>query len=166
MLLGAIITIIITWSKPSDICNEFFNGMGKSYANVVGIIITATVFVTGLKACGAIDAVIEFLKNEQDYVKFGGTFIPFLMAVVTGSGDAPAIAFNESITIHADKLGFDQIKLGTAVTIAGVLGRVMSPIMAANIIVAGIARTNTIEIVKRTMLGSIVSLFAIAFFML
>lgn len=166
MLLGAIIAIIVTWSKPSDICKEFFNGMGSSYANVVGIIIAATVFVAGLKACGAVDAVIEWLKNEQDYVRFGGTFIPFLMAVVTGSGDAPAIAFNESITIHADKLGFDQATLGTAVTIAGVLGRVMSPIMAANIIVAGIAGTTTIEVVKRTFLGSIISLFVIAFVIL
>ncbi|MBK1963450.1 C4-dicarboxylate ABC transporter [Campylobacter novaezeelandiae] len=166
MLLGAILAIIVTMSKPSEICKEFFSGMGSSYANVVGIIIAASVFVAGLKACGAIDAVIEFLKNEQHYVSIGGTFIPFLMAIVTGSGDAPTIAFNESITIHAAALGFDQVELGTAVTIAGVLGRVMSPILAANIIVAAIAGTNTIEIVKRTALGSIVSLFVIAFIML
>lgn len=166
MLLGAIIAIIATWSKPSDICKEFFGGMGSSYANVVGIVISATVFVAGLKACGAVDAVIEWLKNDQDYVRFGGTFIPFLMAIVTGSGDAPAIAFNESITIRADELGFDKAKLGMAVTIAGVLGRVMSPIMAANIIVAAMAGTNTMEIVKRTILGSVISLLVIAFVML
>lgn len=166
MLLGAILAMVVTMSSPSKICQEFFNGMGSSYANVVGIIVAASVFAAGLKACGAIDAVIEILKNEQHYVRFGGTFIPFLMAMVTGSGDAPTMAFNQSITIHAQALGFDQVALGMVATVAGVLGRVVSPIMAASIIVAGIAGVNTIEIVKRTALGSIISLIVIAFIML
>lgn len=166
MLLGAILAMVVTMSSPSKICQEFFNGMGSSYANVVGIIVAASVFAAGLEACGATKAVIEFLKNEQHYVRFGGTFIPFLMAMVTGSGDAPTMAFNQSITIRAKDLGFDQVALGMVATVAGVLGRVVSPIMAASIIVVGIAGINTIEIVKRTALGSIISLLEIAFIML
>lgn len=166
MLLGAIIAIVATKSRPDKVCKEFFSGMGSSYANIIGIIIAALVFVSGLKACGVIDFVIEWLKMQQHYVRFGGTFIPFMMAAVTGSGDAAAMAFNGAITVHAQSLGFDQAKLGAAVAISAVIGRYMSPILGACILVAALAGTNTFEIVKRTALGAIVSVIVIAFVLL
>ncbi|EGK7514557.1 anaerobic C4-dicarboxylate transporter DcuC [Campylobacter lari] len=166
MLLGAIIALVVTMSKPDSIFKEFFNGMGKSYAEIIGIIIAASVFVAGLKACGVIDIIIEWLKNEQHYVRFGGTFIPFLMAMVTGSGDAAAMAFNKAVTIHAQDLGFDQVKLGTAVAMSAVLGRYLSPILGACIIVSAIAGVSPLEIVKRTALGCVVSVVVIAFVLL
>lgn len=166
MLLGAIIAIVVTWSKPDTISKEFFNGMGKSYAEIIGIIIAASVFVAGLKACGVIDIIIEWLKNEQHYVRFGGTFIPFLMAMITGSGDAAAMAFNKAVTIHAQDLGFDQVKLGTAVAMSAVLGRYLSPILGACIIVSAIAGVSPLEIVKRTALGCVISVVVIAFVLL
>lgn len=109
MLLGAIVTIVITMTNPQKITKEFFKGMGSAYADIMGIIIAAGVFVAGLSACGAIDFVIEWLKGEQGYVKFGGTFVPFFMGVVTGSGDAAAMAFNTAVTVHADQLGLRKI---------------------------------------------------------
>ncbi|WP_069632129.1 C4-dicarboxylate transporter DcuC [Campylobacter pinnipediorum] len=166
MLLGAIVTIIVTLTNPQKITKEFFNGMGSAYADVMGIIISAGVFVAGLKACGAIDLVIEFLKAEQGYVKFGGTFIPFLMGVVTGSGDAATFAFNQAVTVHAADLGMDQASLGMAAAIAGSLGRSASPIAGACIVCAGIAGVNPIGIAKRTFLGMFLSVVVIAFFIL
>ncbi|MCI6989603.1 MAG: C4-dicarboxylate transporter DcuC [Campylobacter sp.] len=166
MLIGAIVAIAVTLTNPQTITKEFFNGMGSAYANVIGIIIAAGVFVAGLGACGAIDAIIDFLKNEQSYVKFGGTFIPFLMAVVTGSGDAAAFAFNEAVTSQAIHLGFAQDKLGMAVAISGALGRSMSPIAGACIVCAGLAKVSPIQIAKRTAIGMIFSVLAIAFFIL
>ncbi|ASM37446.1 C4-dicarboxylate transporter DcuC [Campylobacter sputorum] len=166
MILGAIISIFATWTDPQKITKEFFNGMGSAYAEIMGIIIAAGVFVAGLKACGAIDWVIEFLKHEQTYVKFGGTFIPFIMGVVTGSGDAATMAFNTAITVHAADLGFAQDKLGMAAEIAGSLGRSASPIAGACIVCAGIAMANPVELAKRTFLGMFISTVVIAFFIL
>ena len=123
MILGAIIAIFITWTSPEKITKEFFNGMGSAYAEVMGIIIAAGVFVAGLKACGAIDAVTEWLKHSQEFVRYGGTFVPYLMGTVTGSGDAATMAFNQAITVHAADLGFAQDKLGMAAAISGALGR-------------------------------------------
>ena len=37
MLIGAIYGIIVTRISPVKITEEFFNGMGNSYANVLGI---------------------------------------------------------------------------------------------------------------------------------
>ncbi|MFQ6342520.1 C4-dicarboxylate transporter DcuC [Campylobacter sp. VTCC 70190] len=166
MVLGAIIAVVITLTKPDKICKEFFNGMGKSYAEIIGIIIAASVFVAGLKACGVIDLVIEWLKNEQSYVSIGGTFIPFIMAMITGSGDAAALAFNSAVTIHAQDLGFDQAKLGTAVAMSAVLGRYLSPILGACILVSAMAGVSPLEVVKRTALGGLVGVIVIAFVLL
>ncbi|WP_298788981.1 C4-dicarboxylate transporter DcuC [uncultured Campylobacter sp.] len=166
MLLGAIVTIVITMTNPQKITKEFFKGMGSAYADIMGIIIAAGVFVAGLSACGAIDFVIEWLKNEQGYVKFGGTFVPFFMGVVTGSGDAAAMAFNTAVTVHADALGFEQDKLGMAVAISGALGRSASPIAGACIVCAGLAMVSPIQIAKRTALGMFLSVCVIAFFIL
>nr|WP_315047340.1 C4-dicarboxylate transporter DcuC [uncultured Campylobacter sp.] len=166
MLLGAIVTIVITMTNPQKITKEFFKGMGSAYADIMGIIIAAGVFVAGLSACGAIDFVIEWLKGEQGYVKFGGTFVPFFMGVVTGSGDAAAMAFNTAVTVHADALGFEQDKLGMAVAISGALGRSASPIAGACIVCAGLAMVSPIQIAKRTALGMFLSVCVIAFFIL
>ena len=166
MLLGAILTIAVTLTDPQKITKEFFKGMGSAYAEIIGIIIAAGVFVAGLSACGAIDFVIEWLKNEQGYVKFGGTFVPFFMGVVTGSGDAAAMAFNTAVTVHADALGFEQDKLGMAVAISGALGRSASPIAGACIVCAGLAMVSPIQIAKRTALGMFLSVCIIAFFIL
>ena len=166
MLLGAILTIAVTLTDPQKITKEFFKGMGSAYADIIGIIIAAGVFVAGLSACGAIDFVIEWLKGEQGYVKFGGTFVPFFMGVVTGSGDAASMAFNTAVTVHADALGFEQDKLGMAVAISGALGRSASPIAGACIVCAGLAMVNPIQIAKRTALGMFLSVCVIAFVIL
>ena len=166
MLLGAILTIAVTLTDPQKITKEFFKGMGSAYAEIIGIIIAAGVFVAGLSACGAIDFVIEWLKNEQGYVKFGGTFVPFFMGVVTGSGDAASMAFNTAVTVHADALGFEQDKLGMAVAISGALGRSASPIAGACIVCAGLAMVSPIQIAKRTALGMFISVCVIAFVIL
>ena len=166
MLLGAILTITVTLTDPQKITKEFFKGMGSAYAEIIGIIIAAGVFVAGLSACGAIDFVIEWLKGEQGYVKFGGTLVPFFMGVVTGSGDAASMAFNTAVTVHADALGFEQDKLGMAVAISGALGRSASPIAGACIVCAGLAMVSPIQIAKRTALGMFISVCVIAFVIL
>ena len=166
MILGAIIAVFITWTSPEKITKEFFNGMGSAYAEVMGIIIAAGVFVAGLKACGAIDAVTEWLKHSQEFVRYGGTFVPYLMGTVTGSGDAATMAFNQAITVHAADLGFAQDKLGMAAAISGALGRSSSPIAGAAIVCAGLAMVSPVEIAKRTAPAMAIAVCVIAFFML
>lgn len=166
MIIGAVLAIIVTLTSPEKITKEFFTGMGSAYAEVMGIIIAAGVFVEGLKACGAIEVMIDWLKTEQHFVRFGGTFLPFIMGVVTGSGDAAAMAFNQAVTIHAQDLGFDQAKLGMAAAISGALGRTASPIAGAAIVCAGLAMVNPVQIAKRTALGMVISVLAIAFIIL
>lgn len=166
MLIGAIYSILVTRKSPVKITEEFFNGMGNSYANVLGIIIAASVFVAGLKSTGAIDSAIEFLKHSNEFVRWGATIGPFLMGVITGSGDAAAIAFNTAVTPHAVELGYTHVNLGMGAAIAGAIGRTASPIAGVTIVCAGLAMVNPIEMVKRTAPGMILAVLFLALFML
>lgn len=166
MLIGAIYGLIVTRISPAKITNEFFNGMGSAYANVLGIIIAAGVFVAGLKATGAIDTAIEFLKHSNEFVRWGATIGPFLMGLVTGSGDAAAIAFNTAVTPHAAELGYTHVNLGMAAAIAGAIGRTASPIAGVVIVCAGIAGVNPVEMIKRTAPGMVLATLFLALFML
>ena len=159
MLIGAIYSIIVTRVSPVKITEEFFNGMGNSYANVLGIIIAASVFVAGLNAT-------EFLKHSNEYVRWGATIGPFLMGFITGSGDAAAIAFNTAVTPHAAELGYTQVNLGMGAAIAGALGRTASPIAGVAIVCAGLTMVSPVEIIKRTAPGMIFALLFLALFML
>ncbi|HGO5856402.1 TPA: C4-dicarboxylate transporter DcuC [Mannheimia haemolytica] len=166
MLIGAIYGLLVTRTSPAKITNEFFNGMGNAYANVLGIIIAAGVFVAGLKATGAIDSAIEFLKHSNEFVRWGATIGPFLMGLVTGSGDAAAIAFNTAVTPHAAELGYTHVNLGMAAAITGAIGRTASPIAGVVIVCAGIAGVNPVEMIKRTAPGMVLATLFLALFML
>ena len=75
--------------------------MGNGYGEVLGIIIAAGVFAAGLKASGLIAVFIEVLRGSNEIARWGGSLGPFVMGVITGSGDAAAFAFNEAVTPHA-----------------------------------------------------------------
>ncbi|MGG4610291.1 C4-dicarboxylate transporter DcuC [Providencia sp. Me31A] len=166
MLIGAIYALIITRTNPSTITKEFFKGMGNAYGDVLGIIIAAAVFSAGLKASGVIDSFIGFLIHSPEFARWGGTLGPFLMGMITGSGDAAAFAFNETVTPFAQKFGYEIPDLGMASAISGALGRTMSPLAGATIVCAGLANINPMEIAKRTAPGMIVGVIFIALIML
>jgi len=158
MLIGAFIAVIVTRTSPSEVSKKFFDGMGGAYANILGIIITATVFVSGLKALGAVDAFIQILINNPSLAGIGATVGPFLLAIVVGSGDAAAFAFNEVVTPHAESLGMSIENMGSLAALSGAIGRTMSPLAGAAIVCAGFAKVSTIDVVKRTSLGMILAL--------
>ena len=165
MLVGAIYAVAVTRTNPAEVSKKFFEGMGKGYANILGIIIAAGVFAAGLRAAGVIDLMIQGLTNANEWARIGGSFGPYAMGVITGSGDAAAFAFNEAVTSHAAEFGMTIPSLGYLATIAGSFGRLSSPLCGGIILVAGIARVNPIDIVKRTFPVMLVMLVASYFFM-
>jgi C4-dicarboxylate transporter, DcuC family len=149
MIVGTILGMVVTLSNPGKIVTKFFDGMGHAYGFVFGIIIAAGAFIGGLEAAGVIKSLIETLKAAQHAVPLAGTFGPFLLAVLSGSGDAATLAFNNAVTPHAAQFGIGPINLGNLASIGGALGRSMSPVAAGCIIAAGFAGVNPFEIAKR-----------------
>ena len=162
MVLGAVLTLIITRVNPQDFSKSFFNGMGKGYGNILGIIIAASVFAQGLRSAGLIDTFIAVLRESNDIARWGGSLGPWFLGTITGSGDAATFAFNEAVTPHAASFGMDVPHLGALAFLAGALGRTSSPIAGAMVIVAGIAMANPIEVAKRTIVPCFISTVVLA----
>lgn len=158
MLFGAILGIAVTRTSPTACTKDFFRGMGDAYASVMGIIIAAGVFVAGMKAVGLVDALIVSLKGATDMAKYAAAFGPFLLAIITGSGDAATLAFNAAVTPHAEQFGMGITQMGSLATLGGCLGRTMSPLAGAAIVCAGLAGVNPLEIAKRNAPGMIIAI--------
>ncbi|HIU83767.1 MAG TPA: C4-dicarboxylate transporter DcuC [Candidatus Aphodousia gallistercoris] len=165
MLIGVTYTMIVTRVNPQDAFRSFFDGAGKGYGNVLGIIIAAGVFACGLRETGVVDALIEALKSAGDYARVGGALGTFTMAVLMGSGDAATFAFNEAVTPHAAQLGMTISDLGNTVMCAAQLGRTASPIAGVVILLSGMARVSPIDLVKRTGIPMIVAWFVLILFL-
>lgn len=165
MLIGTAYALVITRSNPAEVTKKFFDGMGKGYGNILGIIIAAGVFAAGLKAAGVVDMLVEALTSANHLARIGGAFGPYLMGVLTGSGDAAAFAFNEAVTPNAAKFGLQIADLGWLAVICSSFGRLSSPLAGGVILVAGMAGVNPMEIVKRSAPVMLCVLFA-AYFLL
>ena len=163
MLLGAVYALAVTRTNPEELTRRFFDGMGKGYANILGIIIAAGVFAAGLRAAGVIDAFINFLTGAQEIARLGGSIGPFALALMTGSGDAATFAFNEAVTPHAAEFGMTIDGLGYLAAMAGNFGRLSSPLAGGMILIAGVAGVNPMEVVKRTAPAMLVGLVTLYF---
>ena len=166
MLIGAIIAIAVTRTNPQDVSKAFFDGMGSAYGQIMGIIIAAAVFVSGMEAIGIVEAFINMLVNTESVVNIAATFGPFLLGVISGSGDAAAFAFNEAVTPHAQMFGLEIINMGSIAALGGALGRTMSPIAGAAIVCASIAGVSPMELAKRNAPGMIIAAVVVMFVLL
>lgn len=158
MLIGALLSLAVTRKSPVKLTKSFFDGMGDAYANIIGIIISVGVFVAGLNSLGLIKALINWMLNSTGIVKIASAFGPFLLALISGSGDAATVAFNEAVTPHAVEFGLNTMNMGSMAALGGTLGRTISPIAGATIICAGIAGVDPMEVCKRNALGIVLAL--------
>lgn len=158
MIIGCILALAVTRTNPAELTKSFFDGMGKAYADIIGIIISAGVFVAGMNAMGLVKAFTNAMLNNPAIVKIAASVGPFLLGLIVGSGDAATFAFNEAITPHAADFGMTPVQMGSMAILGGTLGRTMSPIAGATIIVAGIAGVNPMEIAKRNALPMVLAM--------
>lgn len=163
MLLGMIYAIFVTRSNPAVIIQKFFDGMGRGYGNILGLIIAAGVFAAGLRSCGVIDLFVEYLKHTNEVAKMGAAIGPYVLGVMTGSGDAAAFAFNEAVTVHAPDFGLTVPDLGYLAIVSATFGRVSSPIAAGVIIISGIAGVSPLEVIKRSIPVQLLTLAVLYF---
>lgn len=166
MIIGSLVALLVTRKNPVNLSNAFFDGMGKAYGEILGIIIAAGVFVSGLTAIGLVKAFTDSMLSNPAIVKACAAVGPFVLGLVTGSGDAATFAFNQAITPHAADFGMSVVQMGSMATLGGTLGRTMSPIAGATIIIAGIAGVNPMEIAKRNCLPMVAAMIVGMLFLL
>ena len=161
MLIGTGIGMIvglINRQSLGDCSKRFCRGAGDGFADVVILIAAAALFAAGMKSIGLTGALVNAMKGSQSIAMFSAAAGPFVMAAISGSGNAAALAFNEAITPHAADFGLTIVQLGAVAQIAAGLGRTMSPVAGGVIILAGIAGVNPFEVAKRTALPVLIAL--------
>lgn len=168
MLIGTaigLIVAIINKQKIGDCSKRFCRGAGDGFCDVVILIAAAALFAAGMKSIGLTGALVDSMKGSQSVAMFAAAAGPFVMAAISGSGNAAALAFNEAITPHAADFGLTIVQLGAVAQIAAGLGRTMSPVAGGVIILAGLAGVNPMEIAKRTAIPVIAALVVTTFCM-
>jgi C4-dicarboxylate transporter, DcuC family len=157
MIIGVFVAFLVTWKSPGTLSKEFWHGAGEAFGHVFGIITCALVFVGGMTTIGLVKAMIDAMVTHPDIAKLSSTFGPFLLGIMSGSGDAAAVAFNKAVTVNAAQFGLTPINMGSVAAISGALGRTMSPIAGGAIICATLAGVSPLEIPKRNGPGMIIA---------
>jgi C4-dicarboxylate transporter, DcuC family len=159
MLISVAISMLFEYIRKHDAkqvfgsLQVFFDGMGVQFATVITLIVAGETFAEGLKAVGAIDAII---KSAQASGLGGGAMIVVMTgiiavsAVVMGSGNAPFFAFAALAPVVAGKMAIAPVAMLLPMQFASSIARSVSPITAVIVAVSGIANVSPVEVVKRT----------------
>ena len=126
----------------------------------------AACFTAGMQYIGLTSALIDGMKNSQQIAQIGAAFGPFLLAVISGSGNAAALAFNGAVTPHAADFGYGIMQLGSMAQLGAGIGRSMSPVAGTGIIIAGLAGINPMEMAKRNAIPCIIATVVIMLLLL
>lgn len=166
MLIGTAIGIIAVRPNVTDAVKKFFRGTGDGMCDVVGLMAAAAAFIAGMQYIGLTSALIDGMKNSQQIAQIGAAFGPFLLAVISGSGNAAALAFNGAVTPHAADFGYGIMQLGSMAQLGAGIGRSMSPVAGAGIIISGLAGINPMEMAKRNAIPCIIATVVIMLLLL
>lgn len=166
MLLGTVVGFVVTRCNPGEGTKKFFRGTGDGFADVVGLMAAAALFCAGMESIGLTGSLVNLMKESQATAQFAAAAGPFLMAAVSGSGNAAALAFNGAVVPHAADFGYGIVELGSVAQIAAALGRTMSPVAAAAIICANLAGVSPMEIAKRNAIPTIAATIVITLLLL
>lgn len=166
MLIGSILCMLITRTNPQEVTKEFFKAMGSAFGNVFGLLICVNIFVAGLTKLGFIKMLIDFMTTSPSIAKLASVFGPFIMTLICGSGESASIAFNEAVSVHAERFGMDVLHMGAMVVLSGGIGRSMALFSAAMILCAGIAKLQPIDIIKYNGYAMVAALLTAAAFLM
>ena len=141
--------------------------MGNSFATVVTLIVAGEVFAAGLMKIGAVDAMTKGAQN----LGLGIDALIILFCVVIagcaflmGSGNAAFFSFAALAPKIAAAMKIDVITLLLPMQIMTSFGRVVSPITAAIVAIAGVAGVSPVQVVKRTAIPmGVAALINVAF---
>lgn len=161
MLLSIFIAMFCEFLRYRDLGKVFssiqivFDSMGKSFANVITLIVSGEIFAKGLQSLGAINTLIEYAETAG----LGKTGMTLIMsgiiavcALVMGSGNASFFSFAAFAPDVAKQMGAETVSLLLPMHLTAGIARQFSPITASIVAIAGVAAVSPFAVVKRSML--------------
>lgn len=129
----------------------FMTAMGKSFANVVMIIIGAAVFAKAIECLGGITIISNMLASANIPILASTlmSLITFLAGIILGSGIASWYGFGPLVPDIAARMRVSTLSIALPMEIASGIGRCMSPVAAVMIAVAGMGNIKLADLVRR-----------------
>ncbi|PSV95629.1 C4-dicarboxylate transporter DcuC [Photobacterium iliopiscarium] len=154
--------------RAFDNFEAWLKGTGMIFASVLTLMIAAEYFSAGLTNIGAINTLIDTAKSfdlgpSGIVIVFSGFIL--LTAFITGSGNAPVMAFIPIVPQIATNFNVNPLLPLLPILFAAGIGRTMSPVAGVIITVSGMAGLTPIDVIKRTsvpMLSSMVVVLIMA----
>ncbi|VBB05204.1 c4-dicarboxylate anaerobic carrier [Lucifera butyrica] len=159
MFLSTFISMMFEYIRTKDFRSTLqslkylYEGMGNSFATVVSLIVAGEVFAAGLMKIGAVDVMTAGVQNLGLGIK--ALIILFCIVIaccafLMGSGNAAFFSFAALAPKIASALNIEVVTLLLPMQIMTSFGRVVSPITAAIVAIAGVAGVSPVQVVKRT----------------
>lgn len=162
MIICAIgVSLFMLISKRSlkvacDAMKAFFDGLGSSFSSVIVLTVAALIFADGLTSLNFINLIVDgcnSLNMGAAAVTIVFALVVFFCTVMMGSGNAAFFAFGPMIPGIAAKFGIANIAgMILPIQLLASMGRGVSPIAAVMVAVCGQTGTNTMDLVKRTLI--------------
>ena len=147
------IGIVLAGSTSPRLCGQlataFFEGAGYAYTHVISLIVAASTFAEGIRHSGLIEMMVQVLVGWPKAALVVGTLAPWALAVVSGTGIAPAVSIMEFFVPVAASMGLDPVRLGTVAALGSHFGRTMSPAAAVVAMSARLAGVPASELIRR-----------------
>jgi DcuC family C4-dicarboxylate transporter len=166
MIISTVISMafeFVRWRKLKTVLESlmlFFEGMGRQFVLVVSLIVCGEVFANGLLKIGVVDTMITGAQSAGLGLKSMIVIASLILAgtaFIMGSGNAAFFSFAALTPKIASFLHVDTVIFILPLQIMTSFGRVVSPITAAIVAIAGIAGVSPFAVVKRTAIPMVVA---------
>ncbi len=164
MLLGVMAAGLSAPKSAGRLAPAFFEGTGYGYYHVISLIVAASTFAEGVRLSGLIELVIRSISPWPNLAMVVAWAAPCGLAVVSGTGIAPAVAVMEFFVPAAGSMGLDPTRLGTVAALGAHFGRTMSPAAAVVMVSARLSDARPALLIRQVapplLLGGLVLLAA------
>ncbi len=126
----------------------FFEGAGYAYHHVISLIVAASTFAEGIRISGLIALAIRAISGWPGLAMVAAMVGPWCLAVIAGTGIAPAVAVMEFFVPAADRMELDPVRLGTVASLSAHFGRTMSPAAAVVMVSSTLAGARPSELIR------------------
>jgi DcuC family C4-dicarboxylate transporter len=167
MVFSTLVAMLVHRKDSSAKVRAFFEGMGFAFVHVISLIIAASSLIAGMEAVGLVQRLVGLVSGAGPGSRVISGLIPWVLAVLSGSGTAPSVAFSKAVlpSLSAtDQVG--AVDIGLLGAIGATFGRTMSPVAAVVIFSSTLVGCSPLAIVRRTggplVVGFVVVLLVVA----
>jgi C4-dicarboxylate transporter, DcuC family len=148
MLVGVAAAGLASPKAIGRLAAAFFDGAGYGYAHIISLIVAASTFAAAIERSGLIELATSALLSWPKAALAVAAVAPWALAVISGTGIAPAVALMEFFVPVAGQMGIDPVRLGTLSALGAHFGRTMSPAAAVVMMSSRVAGTPPADLIR------------------